>query len=138
MMCFIHSLTAKSNTHGRAKPDEQWFLTLDGFPASAPGSVMLGSDALIYPPSWPFLIRAACRKFGPNNWGSAFLPAVFQGTAFNADKPILTCAARRDQRKGRLAMRDFKLLNERNANNPGDTIYLPARAVMSSRPKMQL
>ena len=27
-------------------------------------------------------------QVGPNNWGSAFLPAVFQGTAFTADKPI--------------------------------------------------
>jgi len=30
---------------------------------------------------------------GPRHWQSAFLPAVFQGTAFNADRPIPNLAS---------------------------------------------
>ena len=46
------------------------------------------ASARTCPRSSPSPTRAACRRPAPNNWGSGFLPAVFQGTPFNADKPI--------------------------------------------------
>jgi hypothetical protein len=63
-------------------------------------------------------------QVGPNNWSSGFLPAVFQGTAFNSQQPILNLE--RPSQIGadaERAGRDFlKLLNEKHlARNPGDS-----------------
>jgi hypothetical protein len=63
-------------------------------------------------------------QVGPNNWGSAFLPAAFQGTAFTADKPILNLTRPPAiSESAEEATRDFlKLLNARHMErHPGDT-----------------
>src|SRR5439155_1235267 len=75
-------------------------------------------------------------QVGPNNWGSAFLPAVFQGTAFNADKPI-PHLARPSMINGKTDAdtRDFlKLLNEEHLKkHPGDS-ELAARIASHDQP----
>jgi hypothetical protein len=80
-------------------------------------------------------------QVGPNNWGSAFLPAVFQGTAFTADKPIpnLTKPAAISD-KSDADTRDFlKLLNEEHAKaRPGDTELAARVASYELAAKMQL
>jgi hypothetical protein len=63
-------------------------------------------------------------QIGPNHWNSAFLPAAFQGTAFNTDNPIPNLKTP-SQISGptEVAARDFlSFLNDRHlARHPGDT-----------------
>ena len=83
-LCFIHSMTANSNTHGPAENQMSTGFTLDGFPsAGAWVSYALGTENQNLPHSSPSPIagRAAGRS---EPWNAAFLPAAFQGTAFNA------------------------------------------------------
>jgi hypothetical protein len=88
-LCFVHSMTAKSNTHGPAENQMSTGFTLDGFPsAGAWVSYALGSEYRDLPAFVAIPDPRGVPQVGPNNWGSAFLPAVFQGTAFTADKPI--------------------------------------------------
>lgn len=88
-LCFIHSMTARSNTHGPAENQMSTGFTLDGFPsAGAWVSYALGSECADLPAFVAIPDPRGVPQVGPNNWGSAFLPAVFQGAAFNADKPI--------------------------------------------------
>src|ERR1043166_6646061 len=124
-MCFIHSMTARSNTHGPAENQMSTGFTLDGFPSiGAWVSYALGSESADLPAFVAIPDPRGVPQTGPNNWGSAFLPAVFQGTPFNAEKPIPNLArpsaisAKQD-----LAARDFlKFLNETHLEqHPGDT-----------------
>ena len=88
-MCFIHSMTAKSNTHGPAENQMSTGFTLDGFPsAGAWVSYALGTENRDLPAFVAIPDPRGVPQVGPNNWGSAFLPGVFQGTPFTADKPI--------------------------------------------------
>src|SRR5262249_33757463 len=88
-MCFLHSMTAKSNTHGPAENQMSTGFTLDGFPsAGAWVSYALGAECDDLPAFVAIPDPRGVPQVGPNNWGSAFLPAVYQGTAFNADRPI--------------------------------------------------
>src|SRR4029079_6121869 len=88
-MCFVHSMTAKSNTHGPAENQMSTGFILDGFPSMGSwATYALGTEnenlhafvAIPDPRAFP--------QVGPNHWNSAFLPPAFQGTAFTADKPI--------------------------------------------------
>jgi len=88
-LCFIHSMTAKSNTHGPAENQMSTGFTLDGFPsAGAWISYALGSECASLPAFVAIPDPRGVPQMGPNNWSSGFLPAVFQGTAFNASEPI--------------------------------------------------
>jgi hypothetical protein len=88
-LCFVHSMTAKSNTHGPAENQMSTGFTLDGFPSvGAWVTYALGSEAADLPAFVAIPDPRGVPQVGPNNWGSAFLPAVFQGTPFTADKPI--------------------------------------------------
>ena len=92
-MCFIHSMTAKSNTHGPAENQMSTGYTLDGFPSiGAWVSYALGSESADLPSFVAIPDPRGVPQAASNNWNSAFLPAVFQGTAFNADKPIANLA----------------------------------------------
>lgn len=88
-MCFIHSLTSKTNTHGPGENFAATGFTLDGFPSmGAWMTYALGSlnDTL---PAYVAIPdpRGAPQSAG-NFWGSGFLPAAFQGTDFNATRPL--------------------------------------------------
>src|SRR6476659_9499848 len=116
-LCFIHSMTAKSNTHGPAEDQMSTGFTADGFPsAGAWVSYALGSACADLPAFVAIPDPRGVPQTGPNNWGSGFLPAVFQGTAFNADKPIPHLARPAGvSAKEDADTRDFlKLLNERH------------------------
>src|SRR5438067_10657631 len=61
---------------------------------------------------------------GPSNWTNGFLPAVFQGTVFNADTPIanLTRPAAVTPDADRATRDLLKLLNDEHLQRrPGDT-----------------
>ncbi|MBP3957039.1 DUF1501 domain-containing protein [Gemmata sp. G18] len=141
-MCFVHSMTAKSNTHGPAENQMSTGFTLDGFPsAGAWVSYALGSECKDLPAFVAIPDPRGVPQVGPNNWGSAFLPGVFQGTPFTADKPIPNLA-----RPGSISAktdadtRDFlQLLNADHATARAGDSQLSARiASYEMAAKMQL
>lgn len=141
-LCFIHSMTARSNTHGPAENQMSTGFTLDGFPGIGCWTTYaLGSECQDLPAFVAIPDPRGVPQVGPNHWNSAFLPAVFQGTAFSADRPIPhlqrpgTITAQGDR-----ATRDFlRLLNDRHlAQNPGDTELAARISSYEMAARMQL
>ncbi|MGH9678237.1 MAG: DUF1501 domain-containing protein, partial [Candidatus Acidiferrum sp.] len=88
-LCFIHSMTAKSNTHGPAEQQMNTGFTLEGFPSmGAWVSYALGTVNQDLPAFVAIPDPRGVPQIGPANWSSGFLPAVFQGTPFSAKRPI--------------------------------------------------
>ena len=88
-MCFIHSMTGKSNTHGPAESQMGTGFTLDGFPSmGAWVTYALGSENQNLPAFVAIPDPRGVPQNGPRHWNSAFLPASFQGTAFSAQRAI--------------------------------------------------
>ncbi|MDH3584660.1 MAG: DUF1501 domain-containing protein, partial [Phycisphaerae bacterium] len=88
-LCFIHSLTSRTNTHGPGENFMSTGFTLDGFPSmGAWTSYALGSENESLPAFVAIPDPRGLPQAAGNNWASAFLPAQFQGTAFNTDRPI--------------------------------------------------
>jgi len=88
-MCFIHSLTGKTNTHGPGENFMSTGFTLDGFPSmGAWVSWALGTDNEDLPAYVAIPDPRGTPQSSVNNWGPGFLPAAFQGTDFNATKPL--------------------------------------------------
>jgi len=124
-MCFIHSLTAKSNTHGPAENQMSTGFTLEGFPSiGAWVSYALGGEADDLPAFVAIPDPRGVPQSGQNNWASAFLPAAFQGTPFSASRAIPNL--RRPPHippSDDKATRDYlKLLNDKHLeSHPGDS-----------------
>ena len=141
-MCFIHSMTAKSNTHGPAENQMSTGFTLDGFPGIGSWvTYALGSDCRDLPAFVAIPDPRGVPQIGSRHWASGFLPAVFQGTAFNADKPIPNLERPAEISEGdERATRDFlKVLNERHlAQNPGDSNLAARISAYELAAKMQL
>ena len=116
-MCFIHSLTGKTNTHGPGENFMSTGYTLDGFPSmGAWVTWALGSANDELPAYVAIPDPRGTPQSSINNWGPGFLPAAFQGTDFNASKPLrnLTRPAGVSA-KSDLATRSFlQRLNERH------------------------
>jgi hypothetical protein len=88
-LCFIHSMTAKSNTHGPAESQMATGFTLDGFPSmGAWVSYALGSMCEDLPSFVAIPDPRGVPQIGARQWSSGFLPAAFQGTPFNSVRPI--------------------------------------------------
>ena len=141
-ICFLHSLTAKSNTHGPAVNQMSTGFTHDGFPGmGAWVTYALGTECSDVPAFVAVPDPRGVPQVGPNHWNSAFLPAVFQGTAFNADKPIanLTRPASLSAETDR-ATRDFlQALNRRQlADRPQDSDLAARIAAYELAGRMQL
>lgn len=141
-MCFIHSMTAKSNTHGPAENQMATGFTLDGFPSmGAWATYALGSECQDLPSFVAIPDPRGVPQVGPRQWASGFLPAAFQGTAFNADRPIANLARPAsigaDTEK---ATGDFlRLLNDRHlAAHPGDADLAARIASYELAARMQL
>ena len=141
-MCFIHSMTAKSNTHGPAESQMATGFTLDGFPSmGAWTTYALGSECDDLPAFVAIPDPRGVPQIGPRQWASGFLPAVFQGTPLGADRPIpnlarpasLSESADRDTR-------DFiRRLNEAHlAAHPDDTDLAARIAAYELAGRMQL
>jgi hypothetical protein len=124
-MCFIHSMTAKSNTHGPAENQMSTGFTLDGFPGmGAWASYALGAETENLPAFVAVPDPRGVPQVGPRHWSSAFLPAVYQGTAFTADKPIPNLArpAAIDEASDAETRAFLNGLNARHLDaHPGDT-----------------
>lgn len=124
-LCFLHAMTARSNTHGPAENQMSTGYTLDGFPSvGAWVSYALGSEASDLPAFVAIPDPRGVPQAASNNWNSAFLPAVFQGTPFNADKPIANLSRPPQiSAPADLAARDFlqQLNQNHQRRHPGDT-----------------
>jgi len=123
-MCFIHSMTAKSNTHGPAENQMSTGYTLEGFPSmGAWTTYALGTEADDLPAFVAIPDPRGVPQTGPSNWSSAFLPAVFQGTMLNAQRPPrhLAPPAGISPDTDAATRRFLKLLQERHLEKfPGD------------------
>jgi hypothetical protein len=124
-MCFIHSMTSKTNTHGPGENHMSTGFAVEGYPsAGAWVTFALGSECDNLPAFVAIPDPRGVPQVGPNNWSSGFLPAVFQGTAFNAEKPIANLAGPGSiDAAAERSSRDFlKLLNDKHlARHPGDS-----------------
>jgi len=124
-MCFIHSLKGKTNTHGPGENFMNTGFTLDGFPSIGAWTTYALGSANENLPAYVAIPdpRGAPQSAG-NCWNPGFLPAAFQGTDFNAAKPLRNLArpAGITPEKDR-ATRDFitRLNQHHLANYPGDT-----------------
>lgn len=88
-MCFIHSLTGKTNTHGPGENFMATGFTLDGFPSmGAWTTYALGSENDTLPAYVAIPDPRGAPQSAGNFWGPGFLPAAFQGTDFNATQPL--------------------------------------------------
>jgi hypothetical protein len=141
-MCFIHSMTAKSNTHGPAENQMGTGFTLEGFPSmGAWVSYALGSECEDLPAFVAIPDPRGVPQTGPSQWGAGFLPAVFQGTAFNADKPIAHLARPAGVSAGADgATRDLlrRLNDEHLRRHPGDEQLAARIASYELAGRMQL
>lgn len=124
-MCFIHSMTSRTNTHGPGENHLSTGNSLDGFPsAGAWITYALGSENQELPAFVAIPDPRGIPQAGPNNWSSGFLPAVFQGTSFNAQRPIAHLdRPQRVSADADRATRDFlRRLNDKHlAEHPEDT-----------------
>jgi hypothetical protein len=141
-LCFIHSMTAKSNTHGPAENQMSTGFTLDGFPSMGSWiSYALGTENRDLPAFVAIPDPRGVPQVGPNHWNAAFLPAVFQGTAFNADKPIANLATPKEITPAaeRSAGDFLRFLNDRHLKeHPGDTELSARIASYELAARMQL
>lgn len=88
-ICFFHSLTNKSNTHGPAENVINTGFAFDGFPSMGAWiNFALGSPNQNLPAFVAIEDPRGMPQSGPNNWANGFLPAAFQGTPFSTTKPI--------------------------------------------------
>ena len=141
-LCFVHSMTAKSNTHGPAENQMSTGFVLDGFPSMGSWvSYALGTENRDLPAFVAIPDPRGVPQAGPNHWGSAFLPAMFQGVAFNADKPIANLATPKEISAVTEAdSRDFlRRLNEEHLqHHPGDRELSARIASYELAARMQL
>lgn len=139
---FVHSLTSKSNTHG---PGENFLSTgfvQDGFPSmGAWVTYALGTENQNLPAYVAIPDPRGVPQASINNWGPGFLPAVFQGTTWTADKPIqnLHAPANIPAAKDKAAREMLRLLNrEHLKTNPGDANLAARIASYELAARMQL
>ncbi|MDP7011679.1 MAG: DUF1501 domain-containing protein [Verrucomicrobiota bacterium] len=124
-MCFIHSLTSKTNTHGPGENFMSTGYTLDGFPSVGSwATCALGSENEELPAYVAIPDPRGTPQSIVNNWGAGFLPAAYQGTDFNAAKPLrnLNRPAGLNAKQDKATRSFLQRLNERHLKKfPGDT-----------------
>src|SRR5690606_34822250 len=128
--------------HGPGENCMSTGFTLDGFPAmGAWTSYALGTENEDLPAYVAIPDPRGVPQSSINNWGAGFLPAVFQGTAFNAQRPISnlespdSVCANEDR-----ATRDLlgKLNAEHQRRFPGDSELAARISSYSLAARMQL
>lgn len=141
-LCFVHSLTGKTNTHGPGENFMSTGYTLDGFPSmGAWVTWALGTENDELPSYVAIPDPRGTPQSSVNNWGPGFLPAAFQGTDFNATKPLrnLERPEQVDMETDRRT-RDFLLrMNQRHLEQfPGDSELAARIASYQLAARMQL
>ena len=124
-MCFIHSLTGKTNTHGPGENFMSTGFTLDGFPSvGAWVTWAMGTENQELPAYVAIPDPRGTPQSSVNNWGCGFLPAAFQGTDFNATKPLrnLERPSSIDAATDEATREFLQRMNRRHMENfPGDS-----------------
>jgi len=129
-ICFFHSLTNKSNTHGPAENVINTGFAFDGFPSMGAWiNYALGSENQNLPAFVAIEDPRGMPQSGPNNWASGFLPAAFQGTAFSTTKPIryLDRPQALPADADRAARQALRFLEQENQNRFRGDLNLAAR-----------
>ena len=141
-MCFIHSMTSKTNTHGPGENFMSTGFTLDGFPSMGSWAIYaLGSENENLPAFVAIPDPRGKPQSSVNNWGPGFLPAVFQGTDFNASSPIRNLArpTQISPREDEDTRAFLETLNQRHLQEfPGDSQLAARIASYQLAAKMQL
>ncbi len=141
-LCFIHSLTAKSNTHGPAMLQMNTGFILEGFPSMGAWVIYgLGTENQDLPAFVAIPDPRGMPPSGPANWTNGFLPAAHQGTAFNTEKPIPNLSSPKDSTSdGEAQVRNFLgTLNREHAERNRGHSELQARiAAYELAARMQL
>jgi hypothetical protein len=141
-MCFIHSMTSKTNTHGPGEVFMSTGFTQEGYPSAGSWvSYALGTINQNLPAFVAIPDPRGVPQQGPSNWTNGFLPAVFQGTAFNADQPIANLARPKSVAESTdRSTRDFlKRLNEEHLRSrPHDTELTARISAYELAARMQL
>lgn len=141
-LCFLHSLTSKTNTHGPGECFMSTGFTLEGFPsAGAWVTYALGTENHNLPAYVAIPDPRGVPQQGPVNWSNGFLPAVVQGTVFNADRPIANLArpAAIPQHTDQAARDYLRVLNEEHLRrHPEDTELRARIAAYELAARMQL
>ncbi len=129
-ICFLHSLTNKSNTHGPAENVLNTGFAFDGFPSMGAWiNFALGSENQNLPAFVAIEDPRGMPQSGPNNWANGFLPAAFQGTPFSSKKPIrfLQRPKAISPDEDAAALKALRTLEEENQTNYPDDPELAAR-----------
>jgi hypothetical protein len=141
-ICFIHSMTARANTHGPAESQMNTGFTLEGYPSMGSWvSYALGTMNRDLPAFVAIPDPRGVPQIGPANWSNGFLPAVFQGVAFTAEKPIPNLMPPRGvaPKTERDARDLLALLNDEHlSRHPGDTELSARIASYELAARMQL
>ncbi len=141
-MCFIHSMTSKTNTHGPGENFMSTGYTLDGFPSMGAWVIYaLGSESQDLPAYVAIPDPRGKPQASVNNWGPGFLPAVFQGTDFNASRPVrnLERPPSVDPLTDKATRQYLERLNQRHLERfPGDTELAARIASYELAARMQL
>ena len=141
-LCFIHSLTSTSNTHGPAENMMNTGFAFDGFPSmGAWVNFALGSESADLPAFVAIEDPRGNPQSGSNNWASGFLPAAYQGTPFSSTKPIryLDRPSELSAASDRATREAIRFLDEQNRMRfPGDEQLAARIASYELAARMQL
>jgi hypothetical protein len=141
-IAFVHSLTAKSNTHGPAMLQMNTGFVVDGFPSmGAWVTYALGSANKDLPAFVAIPDTRGLPPNGPANWGAGFLPAAVQGTAFNTDRAIANLARpAASSEQAESAIRAFlrRRNQEHSARHPGHSELAARVAAYELAARMQM
>jgi hypothetical protein len=141
-MAFIHSLTAKSNTHGPAMLQMNTGFVLEGFPSMGAWlTYALGTANQNLPAFVAIPDHRGMPPSGPANWTAGFLPAAYQGTSFNTERPISNLKSPvGTTQQGEQQVRGFlnHLNGEHLREHPGDSDLSARMAAYELAARMQL
>lgn len=141
-MCFLHGMTSRTNTHGPGENFMSTGFTNEGFPSmGAWVTYALGSENQDLPAFVAIPDPRGVPQASVNNWGPGFLPAVFQGTPFNATSPVrnLVPPPGVSPQADAAAMDLLRTLNQQHAQQfPGDSALAARIASYELAARMQL
>ena len=141
-MAFIHSLTAKSNTHGPAMLQMNTGFVTEGFPSMGSWvTYALGTENQDLPAFVAIPDLRGLPPNGPANWNSGFLPAAYQGTSFNSERAIQNLSSPPGANaQGEKELRDFlgQLNAEHEKQHPGHSDLSARISAYELAARMQL
>lgn len=127
-LCFVHSMTSETNTHGPGENFMSTGFTLDGFPsAGAWVSYALGTENQDLPAFVAIPDPRGVPQASVNNWGPGFLPAAHQGVPLSSGRPPRHLTSKGGEEEERDTRAFLAGLNARHLAARGDENELRAR-----------